>query len=91
MDWEQVFQLIDPRLFAVVVVCWILGGILKTTPLVPNWSIVYIVVIVAVIMTSFIIGWGVEAVIQGVLAGAFAVLGHQFIKQTAKAAGGSNE
>ena len=32
-----------------------------------------------------LIGWSVENIIQGILAGAFAVFGHQAVKQTAEA------
>lgn len=82
MEWNVIFELIDPRLIIVVAACWILGGVFKKTPKVPDWSIVYIVVIAAVILTGFTLGWGVESVIQGILAGAFAVFGHQVVKQT---------
>ncbi|KZS45687.1 hypothetical protein AWU65_07060 [Paenibacillus glucanolyticus] len=82
MEWNMIFELIDPRLLIVVATCWVIGGILKKTPKVPDWSIVYIVLIVAVWLTIGLLGWSVEALIQGILAGAFAVLGHQAVKQT---------
>lgn len=81
MDWNTIFQLIDPKLLIVVAVCWVLGFVLKQTPRVPDWSIVYIVTLVAVLLTVWLIGVGPEAIIQGVLAGAFAVYGHQVVKQ----------
>lgn len=81
MDWNMIWQLIDPKLLIVVAVCWVIGYVLKQTPLVPNWSIVYIVVIAAVLITVWLLGWSAEAFIQGVLAGAFAVFGHQVVKQ----------
>ncbi|MBB3132136.1 hypothetical protein FHS19_006863 [Paenibacillus rhizosphaerae] len=81
MDWNMIWQLIDPKLLIVVAVCWVIGYVLKHTPLVPNWSIVYIVLILAVVLTVWMLGWTSEAVIQGILAGAFAVFGHQVVKQ----------
>lgn len=81
MDWNMIWQLIDPKLIFVVAACWVIGYVLKQTPLVPNWSIVYIVVIAAVSITVWLLGWNAEAVIQGILAGAFAVFGHQVVKQ----------
>lgn len=81
MDWNMVWQLIDPKLILVVAGCWIIGFMLKQTPYVPNWSIVYVVVIAGVLLTGFLIGWGAESLIQGILAGAFAVFGHQVVKQ----------
>lgn len=85
MEWGIIFQLIDPRLFMVVAACWVIGYVLKQTPRVPNWSIVYVVIIVSILLTVELIGWSVESVIQGILAGAFAVFGHQAVKQTAEA------
>lgn len=90
MEWSVIFQLIDPKLLIVVAACWVLGFILKQTPNVRNWSIVYIVTAVAMLLTVWLIGWGAEAVIQGVLAGAFAVFGHQLVKQ-AKGRAESND
>ncbi|GKU79278.1 phage holin family protein [Paenibacillus sp. L3-i20] len=81
MEWNAIYQLIDPKLIIVVAVCWVVGFILKQTPKVPNWSIVYIVTAVALLLAVWLIGWGAEAVIQGILAGAVAVFGHQIVKQ----------
>ncbi|GAB6931567.1 hypothetical protein JCM10914A_55640 [Paenibacillus sp. JCM 10914] len=91
MEWNMIFELIDPRLLVVVAVCWVIGYILKQTPNIPNWSIVYIVLVIAIVLTIGLLGWSVESVIQGILCGAFAVFGHQAVKQTAKAVGESNE
>jgi membrane associated rhomboid family serine protease len=81
MEWNAIFQLIDLKLLIVVAACWVFGFVLKQTPSVPNWSIVYIVSAAALLLTVWLIGWGPEAVIQGVLAGSFAVFGHQIVKQ----------
>lgn len=85
MEWKMIFELIDPRLIIVVAACWVLGYIFKQTPRVPDWSIVYIVLIIAVWLTIGLLGWSVESLIQGILAGAFAVFGHQAVKQPVKA------
>ncbi|MGM1048637.1 MAG: phage holin family protein [Bacillota bacterium] len=81
MEWNMIFELIDPCLLIVVSACWVIGFILKKTPKIPDWSIVYIVLVLAVTLTVGLIGWSVEALIQGILAGAFAVFGHQAVKQ----------
>ncbi|MGN7167969.1 phage holin family protein [Paenibacillus cellulositrophicus] len=78
----MIWQLIDPKLIGVVAACWIVGIMLKRTPVVPDWSIVYIVVIVAVLLSGLSLGWSAESIVQGFLAGAFAVFGHQVVKQT---------
>lgn len=85
MDWNQIFALIAPELLAVVAACWVAGRALKQTPLVPDWSIVYIVTGFAIGLTGAIMGFTVQAVIQGVLCGAFAVYAHQAVKQAGKA------
>lgn len=85
MEWNMIFELIAPELLAVVAVCWIIGGVLKHTPKVPDWSIVYIVTGFAIGLTICLIDTTVQAVIQGILCGAFAIYGHQVVKQTAKA------
>ena len=82
MDWNIVYGLIDARLLIVVAACWVIGYVLKKTPKVADWTIVYIVTAAAVVLTVGLIGFSVEAVIQGILAGAFAVYGHQIVKQT---------
>lgn len=84
MEWNLIFELIDPRLLMVVAACWVIGFILKRTPKIPDWSIVYIVVVMAVIFAVGMIGWNMEAIIQGILTGAFAVFGHQAVKQIMK-------
>lgn len=82
MDWGMVFDLIDPALIIVVAACWVIGMILKNTPRIPDWTIVYIVTITAVVIVVLLHGLTVEAVLQGILCGAFAVYGHQIAKQT---------
>ncbi|PJN53674.1 hypothetical protein PAEVO_03950 [Paenibacillus sp. GM2FR] len=86
MEWNMIFELIDPRLLVVVAACWVIGYVLKQTPLIPNWSIVYLVGVVAIVFACLIQGFTVQAVIQGILCGAFAVYGNQLIKQGKKGA-----
>ncbi|MGO4540390.1 phage holin family protein [Paenibacillus sp. 2TAB19] len=81
MEWSAIFELIDPKLLIIVAACWVIGYVLKDTPGVPNWTIVYIVTAIAVLLTIWFVGFSAVAVIQGVLVGAFAVYGHQVIKQ----------
>ncbi|QJD81732.1 phage holin family protein [Cohnella herbarum] len=87
MEWNAIFQLIDPKLLIVVAACWVIGGGLKRAPRVPDWSIIFIVILVAVLLTGWLIGFGAESVIQGILVGAFAVTGHQALKQAKEAVG----
>jgi len=84
MEWELIVNLIDPSLLVVVAVCWVLGFIIKQTPNVPNWSIVYIVSAFAITAVLLLQGLSVEAVLQGILCGAVAVYGHQLVTQAKK-------
>jgi nicotinamide riboside transporter PnuC len=86
MEWSAIFQLIDPKLLIVVAACWVLGFILKNTPRVPDWSIVYLVTLFAVVVTIWLLGFQAESILQGILCGAFAVYGHQLYKQAKQAA-----
>lgn len=82
MEWNVIIELIDPRLLIVVAACWVLGFVLKQTPKVQDWTIIYIILVVAILMTIWLIGFSPEAVLQGVLVAALAVFGHQLYKQT---------
>lgn len=86
MEWSAILQLIDPRLLIVVAACGVLGYILKRTPAVPDWSIVYLVTVFALVFTVWLLGFVPEAILQGLLCGAVAVYGHQLIKQAKQAA-----
>lgn len=86
MDWSIAFRNIPTELLPVVIACWAIGYMLKRTPRVPDWSIVYFVTLFAVLGSGFTLGWSAEAVVQGTIAGAVAVFGHQFIKQAKEGA-----
>lgn len=84
LDWGLIFQLINPVLLVVVAACWAIGYALKETPIVQDWTIVYIVTAISITLTVMILGFSAESIIQGVLCGAFSVYGHQLVKQTKK-------
>lgn len=84
MEWNIIYELIDSRLLIVVALCWVIGFIFKKTPVIPDWTIIYIVTVISIIFTIWMLGWSAESLIQGVLAGAFSVFGNQLVKQTRK-------
>ncbi|MGK9252356.1 phage holin family protein [Paenibacillus humicus] len=86
MDWTLINGLIRPELAVVLAVCWVVGYILKRTPRVPDWSIIYFVTLVAVIFVCLSAGWSAESILQGILVGAVAIYGNQLYKQATKAA-----
>ncbi|MNC10277.1 hypothetical protein D3C75_579160 [compost metagenome] len=87
MEWNAVANFIKPELLVVVAVCWVVGYILKQTPRVPDWTIIYAVTVVAVVLVSLTMGFTPESILQGVLCGAVAVYGNQLVKQTTKKSG----
>lgn len=87
-EWSTLINFIDPALLIVVACCWVLGAILKRTPHVPDWSIVYIVTLFAVVFALWMTEFAPEAILQGILCGAVAVYGHQLIKQGKKGVDG---
>ncbi|MFS0858346.1 phage holin family protein [Paenibacillus taichungensis] len=87
MEWDIIQGLIDGRLLIVLAACWVIGYVLKKTPKVQDWTIIYIVSGVAIVFSILMLGLSVESVVQGVLVGAVAVYGNQLVKQTKKGAG----
>ncbi|MEK3762692.1 phage holin family protein [Paenibacillus sp. FSL P4-0338] len=87
MEWNAVSSFIKPELLLVLIVCWVIGYILKQTPRVPDWAIIYIVTAVAIIVVCLMLGLSPDSVLQGILCGAVAVYGNQLVKQTRKGAG----
>jgi len=73
---------VDSELTGVVLACWCLGFALKRTPFVPDWTIVYAVTALAVVLVGIGEGWSVRSAVRGILCGALAVYGHQLVKQT---------
>jgi len=66
-------------------VLWIIGAIVKRTPFVPDWLILYILLVLGAVGGLVTVGVSAEGVIQGILAAGAAVLGHQLVKQTGEA------
>lgn len=89
MEWN-VIEFINPELLIVVVACWIIGFILKRTPKVPDWTIVYAVTIIAIVFAGALLGFTVQSFIQGILCGAVAVYGNQLVKQARKGTDGED-
>ncbi|WP_375103758.1 phage holin family protein [Paenibacillus sp. RS8] len=84
MEWTAIANFIRPELLIVVAVCWIFGYMLKRTPRVPDWTIIYLVTLAAIIVVCLILGFNVDSFVQGILCGAVAVYGNQLLKQAKK-------
>ncbi|WP_315370859.1 phage holin family protein [Paenibacillus xylanexedens] len=84
MDWSTVFSLIDPKLFIVLAACWVLGIAIKRIPRIPDWTIIFLITVFAILMTCWLLGWSPESLIQGILVGAVSVYGNEALKQAKK-------
>jgi hypothetical protein len=73
---------LHPALAAAVPVLIVLGYALKNSPKVPDWTIVWILIVVGVMFGIFGIGFTFEGVLNGVIAGGLAIASHQAYKQT---------
>lgn len=82
MEWNVLINLLDPKLSFVLAACWVFGSILKRTPKVPNWSIVYFVTCMAIVASVMILGLSTLSVLQGFIAGAASVYGYELVKST---------
>lgn len=61
---------------------WVLGFALKQTPSVPDWSIIWVISLVSLVLAWFTFGFHLEAFLNALTAAGVAVFGHQIVKQT---------
>ena len=78
----EILEYIINEALIIIPVLWILGTFLKKTPEIADWTIPWILLVVGILIAVGIIGFNVDAVVQGVLVAGAAVLGHQLLKQT---------
>lgn len=84
MEWNVVSSFVKPELLLVLTVCWVIGYVLKQTPRVPDWTIIYIVTLVSIVVVCLMMGLSPDSFLQGILCGAVAVYGNQLVKQVKK-------
>lgn len=65
-----------------ILALWVLGMFLKRTPSIPDWTIIWVLLVVGIILGFITLGLTADGFIQGVLVSGVAVLGHQLFKQT---------
>ena len=66
----------------VVPALWIIGRFLKKTPKIQDWVIPWVLLVVGILATLGIMGFTIDAAVQGILVAGAAVFGHQLVKQT---------
>lgn len=78
----EILDYIIKEALIIIPVLWILGAFLKKTPKVEDWTIPWVLLVIGILLSVGIIGFTVDAAVQGVLVAGAAVLGHQLFKQT---------
>jgi len=69
------------EMLALLPVLWLIGAIIKRTPIIQNWIIPYIILIIGIAGGGFIVGWTTQGILQGIYCAGVAVLAHQLVKQ----------
>ncbi|PWW20756.1 holin family Hol44 protein (superfamily V) [Cytobacillus oceanisediminis] len=82
----NLLDFLSQNYYMLVPALWVIGYALKQTPSVPDWSILWILVIISVTVGSIAFGFSINGVINGIIAAGVAVLGHQMMKQTVEGA-----
>nr|WP_285867265.1 phage holin family protein [Mesobacillus maritimus] len=73
---------LNENYYMLVPALWVIGYGLKQTPRIPDWTIIWILLVVSVAFGTFAFGFSTEGIINGIIAAGVAVLGHQMFKQT---------
>ncbi|RSK27387.1 hypothetical protein EJF36_11105 [Bacillus sp. HMF5848] len=73
---------INQQLIIVVPALMVLGYILKKTPRIPDWLILWFLLLVGVVSSIITLGFSVNGVANGIIAAGMAITSHQAIKQT---------
>lgn len=71
-------------LSALVPSLWIVGTLLKRTPLAPDWTIPWILLAISLVTVTTIEGFSYTSVLRAILLCGFSVFGNQLLKQTLK-------
>lgn len=78
---DFIIDYIVDQALIVILVLLILGKIFKETPNLKDWLIPYMLLVLGIVFTILLMGFNVDAVIQGVLVSGAAVFGHQLFVQ----------
>lgn len=78
---ELLNEYIVEQALIVIPALLVLGQMIKATPRVKDWTIPYILLLFGVSFTVALMGFSVDAIIQGVLVSGAAVFSNQLYKQ----------
>ncbi|WP_019152611.1 phage holin family protein [Robertmurraya massiliosenegalensis] len=78
----ELLDFLNKNYYILVPALWVVGYALKQTPKIANWTIIWILLGLAIMIGTFAFGFSVDAILNGIIAAGVAVLGHQMFKQT---------
>lgn len=77
----ELFDFLVENMYVLIPVLYFIGHLLKQAPKVADWLIPFIITILGIAFSIGINGFGVDAVIQGILVAGATVLGNEMYKQ----------
>lgn len=78
----DLLNFLNENYYMMVPALWVIGYALKTTPKVPDWAIIWILLVLSVGAGTCAFGFSFEGLTNGIIAAGVAVFGHQMFKQT---------
>lgn len=78
---EYVENYLFEEALIIIPVLLIIGKMMKQTPWIRDWLIPYCLLLLGTSFTIYLLGWHVDAVLQGILLTGTAVFGNQLFKQ----------
>nr|WP_059170298.1 phage holin family protein [Bacillus sp. FJAT-27445] len=78
----DLIQILNQNYFFLVPVLWVIGYALKQTPRVPDWSIIWYLFGISLVLAWIAFGLNIDAITNGIIATGVALFGHQSLKQT---------
>lgn len=84
MDFGLVQSYLDPKMLIVIAALWVVGYLLKVSPIIPDKWIIWALTLLALVYAVIVLGFTGEAFIQGIIAAGIAVYTNQLVKQSSK-------
>lgn len=78
----DLMQYLNQNYLVLIPALWLIGHALKQTPVIPDWTIIWILFIVSIGIGSIEYGFSIDAITNGIIAAGISVFGHQVFKQT---------
>lgn len=84
VDLTVLQSYLDPKMLIVIVVLWVIGSLLKLSPIVADKWIIWVLTVVSLAAAMLIFGLNIQGFIQGIVAVGISVYGNQMVKQSSK-------